>query len=656
MKQLLDKAKAYSETTSWVVIILFFLLAVFQIVHNISKEPVKIWDESSSAQIAIEMLANENYLITHYDGVPTHKNDTKPPVNVWLKVLSYKIFGINEFAVRFPTILAAIATMLIFIVFGWRYLERKTFVIFTLLILSITPGYMGYHVARHGDPDTLLLFFVSSYILLFFYILNEFPRVKPRYYILLALSVALAGLTKSIAGFAPAIGIAIFAFTQKKFYKMLFSYQFTLSWVSALLLFSSYYFVRELYDPNYIQDSILREIGFVSSYPGEPKHPEFSFYFTYLFQHGFYPFLFGLPLIIVPLLKSKNTVIKKLILYSISGALFFLLGNSLSVTKNEWYIAPVYPYLWLLFGTSLDETFRIVKEKITKTKPVIYTYLFFILIVLTIILYFESYRKIQYDNQLFQRHLYGPEREGYVLQELKDSMPEISDLIIYSGAPPRQMKFYIKKFNYLDSTTVEIKKQFDSSFFSKYVLCSQEDLVEELELNYGFDVIYSTPYGKVYQLRRVLQDSILLTVNAEEDILPVSGNFICRQDSLIEFTAKGLSAGKAFSGQKSLLLSENNQFGFLATLRGYRIKNIRLSVWKSNQEPDLYVVVQIPDLDFYQQGKQVVSTQKDWYKVEELVFLPNNYSGEDIRVYVWYAGEKEVYVDDFEIIIKFEQN
>ena len=34
-------------------LIIFFLLAMFQITHNIGKEPVKIWDEASSAQYAL---------------------------------------------------------------------------------------------------------------------------------------------------------------------------------------------------------------------------------------------------------------------------------------------------------------------------------------------------------------------------------------------------------------------------------------------------------------------------------------------------------------------------------------------------------------------------------------------------------------------------
>lgn len=496
-----------SKTAYSALLVIFFLLALFQNTHNIGEEQVKIWDEASSAQNAIEMMESGHYFIVHHDGKPTHEVDTKPPLNLWFKVFSYKVFGINEFAVRFPTIISSVGIMLLLILFAWRYLKRQRMAVLLIFLIGITPGYMGYHVARHGDPDTLLMFFVTAYILLFFYIFYEYPKVKNKYYVLLAVAVALAGLTKSIAGFAPAVGLVIFAFTQKKFYRMLADKRIHYTWISALLLFASYYLIREIFDPNYIKDSILRELSLAKSYPSEPKHPEFSFYFNYLLETGFYPFLYIFPLAVIPWISSKNRMLKKLLLYSLMGAFFFVLGNSLSVTKNEWYIAPAYPYLWLFTAATLDMVLSFLHERLVRKK-----FLWYFAVILFIgfaaYFYINRFQKIHDKNQIYQEVIYHPEREGAFLEEVKDSIPEIKEMTIYTDQNWRQMKFYIKKHNYLDGTSVEIKKEMDSTFLEEPVLCAQKDLKKDIESRYVYEIIMEGKYGKLYDLQVVKEDSI----------------------------------------------------------------------------------------------------------------------------------------------------
>ncbi|MCF8327173.1 MAG: glycosyltransferase family 39 protein [Bacteroidales bacterium] len=491
-----------NKTVYLALLIIFFLLALFQNTHNIGKEPVKIWDEASSAQNAIEMMESGHYFIVYHDGKPTHENDTKPPVNLWFKVFSYKVFGINEFAVRFPTILSSIGIMLMLILFAWRYLKRQRMAVLLILLIGITPGYMGYHVARHGDPDTLLLFFVTAYILLFFYIFYEYPKVKNRYYVLLALAVALAGLTKSIAGFAPAVGLVLFAFTQKKFYRMLSDKKIHYTWISALLLFAAYYLIREAFDPNYIKDSILRELSLAKSYPYEPKHPEFSFYFKYLWETGFYPFLYIIPLAIIPWVSSQNKMVKKLLLYSFFGAFFFVLGNSLSVTKNEWYIAPAYPYLWLFTAATLDMVLSFLHKQLAGKKLLWYSAVV-IFVLAVAYFYVQRFQKIHDKNQIYQEVLYHPEREGAFLDVVKDSIPEIKEMTIYTNQQWRQMKFYIKKYRYLDGTSVDIKEEMDSTFMENPVLCAQKKLIEDIESRYDYEVIMEGKYGKLYNLQGI---------------------------------------------------------------------------------------------------------------------------------------------------------
>ena len=59
--------------------------------------------EARYAEIARIMYETNNWITPQIDyGVPFW---AKPPLNTWLSALSMKVFGVNEFAVRFPAFL-----------------------------------------------------------------------------------------------------------------------------------------------------------------------------------------------------------------------------------------------------------------------------------------------------------------------------------------------------------------------------------------------------------------------------------------------------------------------------------------------------------------------------------------------------------------------
>ena len=66
------------------------------------------WDELNFAEIAREMIVTGDYLNVQVNFQPFYE---KPPLFFWLQVLSMKLFGINEFAARFPNALVGIAAL-----------------------------------------------------------------------------------------------------------------------------------------------------------------------------------------------------------------------------------------------------------------------------------------------------------------------------------------------------------------------------------------------------------------------------------------------------------------------------------------------------------------------------------------------------------------
>lgn len=81
------------------------------------------WDEINFAEIAREMVVTGNWAQPQIDYVPFHE---KPPLFIWLQALSMKVFGIGEFAARFPNAICGMLTLLVLYRIG-EQLRGKVF-------------------------------------------------------------------------------------------------------------------------------------------------------------------------------------------------------------------------------------------------------------------------------------------------------------------------------------------------------------------------------------------------------------------------------------------------------------------------------------------------------------------------------------------------
>jgi len=68
------------------------------------------WDEVNFAECAREMLASNNYSEVQ---LYFHPFWEKPPLFIWLQALSMNVFGVNEFAARFPNALCGVVTLMV---------------------------------------------------------------------------------------------------------------------------------------------------------------------------------------------------------------------------------------------------------------------------------------------------------------------------------------------------------------------------------------------------------------------------------------------------------------------------------------------------------------------------------------------------------------
>lgn len=149
------------------------------------------WDEINFAEAAREMIITGNYLNVMIDFEPFHE---KPPLFIWLQVISMKIFGINEFAARFPNALIGIITLLVIYYIGKNIYDRIFGLFWVLVYLgSLLPHF--YFKTAIIDPLFNLLMYLSIYFIFNFYSNNDVKNI-----IYAAVFSSLAVLTKGPVG------------------------------------------------------------------------------------------------------------------------------------------------------------------------------------------------------------------------------------------------------------------------------------------------------------------------------------------------------------------------------------------------------------------------------------------------------------------------
>lgn len=123
------------------------------------------WDEINFAEIAREMVESGDYLRPQMDYVFFTE---KPPMFMWFQAISMEIFGVNEFASRFPNAIAGLVTLLLLYHFGKKIYHHR----FGLIWVAAYFGSILPHLYfRSGiiDPWFNLFIFLGIYHLILFY-------------------------------------------------------------------------------------------------------------------------------------------------------------------------------------------------------------------------------------------------------------------------------------------------------------------------------------------------------------------------------------------------------------------------------------------------------------------------------------------------------
>jgi 4-amino-4-deoxy-L-arabinose transferase-like glycosyltransferase len=167
------------------------------------------------AQIARTMLTSGDWVTSRIDGVPYLE---KAPLAYWLIALSYKAFGVHDWAARIPIALSAMALCWLTTAFGvWAFGRKAGF--YAGLCVATCIGLFLF--TRILIPDVMLVFTVTLALWAMLRALDEQEAHPFLWAFLLAVSMAVGLLLKSLIGvvFPIAAGV-LYLFVTHQFFSL----------------------------------------------------------------------------------------------------------------------------------------------------------------------------------------------------------------------------------------------------------------------------------------------------------------------------------------------------------------------------------------------------------------------------------------------------
>ena len=317
----------------WLVAIISIMIIFF----NLGGIPLLDPDEPVYAETPKEMFIFDEFVSPRIFGEYWYD---KQPMYYWLVAASYKIFGITEFAARFPSAILAVACTLVVYLSGRRlFTERAGLVGALVLTTSIEFFYLG----KAAVTDMTLLLCLTISLLAF---------IEKRYY-LAYLFAALATVTKGPIGllFPGAIVFSYILVTRQ------WSLIAKMKIPTGLLL----YMIIAL--PWYVMMYSMHGSAFIDTFLGfhnltrftSPEHPEAVLWYYYIpvLMLGFFPWTaIMLQSMWHSLTKSRQDW-NGLVFLNIWAVVIFVFFT-ISQTKLVSYILPMYPPLAMIVGWYID--------------------------------------------------------------------------------------------------------------------------------------------------------------------------------------------------------------------------------------------------------------------------------------------------------------
>ncbi len=323
---------------------LFILLAFF---FPLSLAPLFDLDEGAFSEATREMLVGKDYITTYLNG---ELRFDKPILIYWFQLVSVKIFGLNEFALRLPSAIAGTLWAFVIYFFTKSFVEQKTAFFAALFMIASLQINM---IAKAAIADALLNLFI---VLSMFHIYRYYLTRVDKYIYYTFLFIGLGALTKGPVAIMIPLVVSFIFFIYKKEWKAWFKAIFNPIGILIFALIAL---------PWYIAEYIAQGQAFIDGFflkhnisrfnTSMEKHSGSIVYFIPVLIVGMMPYTY---FAIKALSKVKSFFRDDFLLYLLIWFGFVFLFFSLSGTKLPHYVIYGYTPLFILAAMMLNESFK----------------------------------------------------------------------------------------------------------------------------------------------------------------------------------------------------------------------------------------------------------------------------------------------------------
>jgi len=330
------------------------------------------WDEINFAEAAREMITSNDYLTVQINYQPFWE---KPPLFIWMQVLSMKVFGVNEFAARFPNAICGIVTLLVLFNIGEKVYNKKFGLVWVITYCcSILPFF--YFKSGIIDPWFNLFIFLGIYFFIQYSGNNASKINNAKNIIFSALFIGLGIMTKGPVAFLIfALACVIFYFFNH--FKLKIRITDLFLYLIVLCFVGGFWFIIQIINGNFqtVYDFIIYQVRLLTT--EDAGHGGIFLYHFIVLLFGVFPasifaigsfysnsndsdfskylkkwmlVLFWVVLILFSLVKTKIIHYSSLCYFPLtflaSYFIYKVINNEIKLKKIHFYIVIAFGTLW----------------------------------------------------------------------------------------------------------------------------------------------------------------------------------------------------------------------------------------------------------------------------------------------------------------------
>ncbi len=340
----------------YIKVILFVICGILFTYHLGSALPI-IESEKFYFQSVKEMFARHDWITPYYQG---RFRFQKPILFYWLVSLSYLTFGINNFAVRFPSAVAGVLTVIFTFNIGRRLFDRKTGFLAAGILATSALFFM---YARYASPDMVLTFLIVLSLYLFLKA-SKGTEAKNKFFIYFYAVLGLGVMNKGYVGLVLPLLVVLLYIVSTKKWRLLKSMNIPGGLLIVLSIGLPWYVIMyRLHGEHYLDHIMVRET-LKRLFYAPNNESGLAFFVQYVSRLFFYvpiiagwllPYTIFLPVALVNMFKSKDTYSRERDSYTFILSFFFAIFMffTLVSVKEYHYMLPIAPAFALIISRYL---------------------------------------------------------------------------------------------------------------------------------------------------------------------------------------------------------------------------------------------------------------------------------------------------------------